>query len=237
MAGNWIKMRCNLWTHPKVSLIASRCSVTKAHAIGALHGLWSIADQHSDGGSVANLTAEMIDAAVELPGFSEAVAQVGWLVLAEESTQLPRYQEHNGSTAKTRAQSALRASKHRNADVTLDRDATVTREDKIREDKRREEKTPPPPSFRKFVPPTVMEVTAYCRERSNGIDAESFIDHYEANGWHRGKTPIKDWRACVRTWEKDRTKQEPVKPKIAQPLSGELLEEYKRNPRDPKWLQ
>ena len=55
----------------------------------------------------------------------------------------------------------------------------------------------------RFSPPSVEEVDAYCRERGNGIDAQSFVDHYEANGWMRGKTKIKDWRACVRTWERD----------------------------------
>lgn len=52
-----------------------------------------------------------------------------------------------------------------------------------------------------FVPPSLEEVTEYCRERKNGIDPQKFIDYYTANGWMRGKTKIKDWRACIRTWE------------------------------------
>lgn len=54
---------------------------------------------------------------------------------------------------------------------------------------------------KRFVKPSVDEVRLYCEERQNGIDPNQFINHYEANGWKRGKTPIKDWRACVRTWE------------------------------------
>ena len=57
-----------------------------------------------------------------------------------------------------------------------------------------------PPRSR-FVPPTVEEVRAYCAERGNTIDAQIFVDFYDANGWMRGKNHIKDWRACVRTWE------------------------------------
>lgn len=57
----------------------------------------------------------------------------------------------------------------------------------------------------RFTPPTVEEVQAYCEERRNGIDAQAFIDHYSASGWMRGKTPIKDWKACVRTWEQRRS--------------------------------
>lgn len=54
-----------------------------------------------------------------------------------------------------------------------------------------------------FTPPTVEEVTSYCKERLNAVDPKRFIDHYTANGWVRGKTKIKDWRACVRTWERN----------------------------------
>jgi len=52
--------------------------------------------------------------------------------------------------------------------------------------------------------PTVEEVQQYCQERNNGIDAQTFIDYYETNGWVQGRNckPIKSWQACVRTWEK-----------------------------------
>ncbi len=53
-----------------------------------------------------------------------------------------------------------------------------------------------------FIPPKTSEVAVYCIQRNNQVDAQAFIDHYEANGWMRGKTKIKDWKACVRTWEK-----------------------------------
>jgi len=56
---------------------------------------------------------------------------------------------------------------------------------------------------KKFVPPTLDEVIAYCNERNNGIDPESFIDFYESKGWMVGKNKMKDWKAAVRTWEKN----------------------------------
>jgi hypothetical protein len=57
---------------------------------------------------------------------------------------------------------------------------------------------------RRFTPPSFDEVAAYCNERSNGIDPAAFIAHYETSGWMRGKNKIKDWQACVRTWEGSR---------------------------------
>lgn len=56
----------------------------------------------------------------------------------------------------------------------------------------------------RFKKPTLEEVEEYCKERNNGINAESFIDFYESKGWKVGKTPMKDWKAAVRNWERNR---------------------------------
>lgn len=55
-----------------------------------------------------------------------------------------------------------------------------------------------------FHPPTVEEVKAYCLERKNSVDAQRFVDFYASKGWKVGNQPMKDWRAAVRTWERDR---------------------------------
>lgn len=54
---------------------------------------------------------------------------------------------------------------------------------------------------RKFRPPTLDEVKAYCTERNNAVDPQHFIDYYTANGWKVGKNSMMDWKAAVRTWE------------------------------------
>lgn len=54
-----------------------------------------------------------------------------------------------------------------------------------------------------FRPPTEQEVRAYCLERHNNVDAETFISFYQSNGWKVGKNKMKDWKASVRTWEKN----------------------------------
>lgn len=55
-----------------------------------------------------------------------------------------------------------------------------------------------------FTPPTEEEVKAYCLERKNNVDAQRFVDFYASKGWKVGNQPMKDWRAAVRTWERDR---------------------------------
>ena len=66
----------------------------------------------------------------------------------------------------------------------------------------------------RFVVPTLEEVQVYCNERRNGVDAQRFIDYYSSNGWKVGKNPMKDWKAAVRTWERNgySTKQSEVNP-------------------------
>jgi hypothetical protein len=55
---------------------------------------------------------------------------------------------------------------------------------------------------KKFVKPTIEEVTAYCRERKKGVDPQMWMDYYKARGWKfKGGQAMKDWRAAVRTWE------------------------------------
>lgn len=55
---------------------------------------------------------------------------------------------------------------------------------------------------KRFSPPSVDEVAAYCRERGNTVDAQTFCDFYAAKGWRVGAQPMRDWKAAVRTWEK-----------------------------------
>jgi len=61
-----------------------------------------------------------------------------------------------------------------------------------------------------FTIPNISEVESYCIERKNNIEAESFINFYDSKGWMVGKNKMKDWRACIRTWEM-REKKKPMK--------------------------
>jgi hypothetical protein len=81
-----------------------------------------------------------------------------------------------------------------------------------------------PKSAKRFVPPSVEEVSAYCRERGNGIDANRFVNHYTSNGWMVGRTKMKDWQAAVRTWEQREKAQPQAKAKSSNPFL-DMLEE------------
>lgn len=59
----------------------------------------------------------------------------------------------------------------------------------------------------KFQKPTLSEIREYCIERGNSVSPEEFFDFYESKGWMIGKSPMKDWRACIRTWERNQRNQ------------------------------
>lgn len=55
----------------------------------------------------------------------------------------------------------------------------------------------------RFIPPTLEEIKSYCDERNNLVDSERFYDFYSSKGWMVGKNKMKDWKAAIRTWEKE----------------------------------
>ena len=60
-------------------------------------------------------------------------------------------------------------------------------------------------TIKRFKKPTLEDVKNYCIERKNNVDAVKFINYYESNGWKVGKNSMKDWKACIRTWERNYT--------------------------------
>ena len=83
----------------------------------------------------------------------------------------------------------------------------------------------PKSKAKRFTPPTLEEVTAYCIERNNSVDAQHFIDYYTSNGWLVGKNKMKDWKAAVRTWERNGFNSGSTKP-LKQTKAQELDDFY-----------
>lgn len=82
-----------------------------------------------------------------------------------------------------------------------------------------------------FIPPTVEQVAAYIAERGSHVDAEDFVDFYTSKGWMVGKNKMKDWKACVRTWERQSKKEvrnETSKPASKQDLHREATHRIQR---------
>ena len=118
-----------------------------------------------------------------------------------------KYQSVEGME-KIKEQNRQRNVKYRENKKAASRcDVTVTSHDALEEnlDKNLEEEgvlaAMPPPAKKFFVPPTLDEVTAYCRERGNHVNPVKFLAHYETRGWMAGKNKMRSWQSAIISWE------------------------------------
>ena len=69
------------------------------------------------------------------------------------------------------------------------------------EENQKKEKSSAKKERKVFTPPSVDEVSRYCKENNYTINPWTFVNHYTSNGWMVGKNKMKDWQAAVRTWQ------------------------------------
>lgn len=113
MAGDWIKMRCELVRDPDVIQIAAALGVDEFGVVGRLHSLWSWLDAHSADGTNVRIVSAFLDRLTACPGFADALRTVGWLDGRDGNLTFPGYAAHNGESAKARASGAKRKQKQR----------------------------------------------------------------------------------------------------------------------------
>ncbi len=71
-------------------------------------------------------------------------------------------------------------------------------------------KAPTKRETKRFTKPTIQEIKDFISENSFSIDADTFFNYYEANGWMVGRNKMKDWKAAIRNWNrKDWSKNKP----------------------------
>ena len=121
--------------------------------------------------------------------------------------------ENNAYTLHPRNESVTNLLQTCNEDVS-----SPSTEDRIGKDRIGKDSINNPPKRKRFVPPTIDEVKAYCEERKNNVDAERFIDYYSSQNWKKANgRPLEDWKAAVRTWEKN-SYDKPKQPTVTVPV-------------------
>lgn len=140
MAGDWIKMRIDLQSHPKIVRILSATDSDKFRAIGGLHAVWSIFDTHSEDGVLLGYSAKTLDHVIGWQGFTDAMISVGWVEEVVGGLVMPGFDEHNGKSGKRRAEDQKRKREGRKCPQPV-RNPSENEEDGLwtREEKRREE--------------------------------------------------------------------------------------------------
>lgn len=213
MAGDWIKMRMDLQTHPKVVRILSATGSDKFRVIGGLHAVWSVFDQHSEDGVLPGYTPEVLDHIIGWEGFADAMIAVGWLECHDgESLSMPGFAEHNGKSAKRRAEDQKRKKDVRKTSAKRPQnDETNSGPEKRREEKKENPPVVPPSGGRENSKrghrlPNDWELPGEWRdwaaENTPNIDpdweASKFRDYWQAKA---GSQAAKvDWKKTWQNW-------------------------------------
>lgn len=163
MAGDWIKMRKELLTSPKVVRIMSACNADRLRTIGGLFAVWSLFDEQTTDGKLDAYTPKILDEFIGFPGLADGMLAVGWLEVDEKGCLIAaNFEEHNGKTAKRRALENVRKVSARTSACHADNLRPKRREEKRISNK----KTPLPPLD---VPAELQDVCqdwlTYKRER------------------------------------------------------------------------
>jgi hypothetical protein len=216
MAGDWIKMRGNLWDDPRVGRISDLTGAGEAQVIGALYWLWSSADQHTENGFMPGLSLRQIDRKTGTPGLGAALVEIGWVEDGADGVTILNFSEHNGTSAKRRCTDAQRKANERAGvrEVSAsdaDKNGKVAdksgQNSELEKEKRREEDTSTslrsvegakratrqcPKAFQ-----LTEELTKWAREKFPAVDA---VGEFEKFRDHTFKTPITDWAGAFRNW-------------------------------------
>jgi len=221
-------MRVDLQSHPKVVRILSAMRPNDVHnktdkfrVIGGLHAVWSVFDAHCEDGILNGYTPETLDHVIGWDGFSGAMISVGWLIEnSGVSLAMPEFSEHNGQSAKRRAEDQKRKRDSRSSTESV-RNLSANDSDKkrTREEKRREEKSINTEANASVVRatkkcPASFNVTAdlmdwaieKCPLVSQAMETATFRDYTFSRA-------ISDWDGAWRNWmrkaQKDAEKQKP----------------------------
>ena len=114
------------------------------------------------------------------------------MIMAQIDRSNAKYEEQCATNKR------IATERYANARPVTKRNDSLPRQEEKEEEKEKEDKKR---EVKRFAPPTLEEVRAYCQERMNTVDPERFFNYYTSNGWKVGKNPMKDWKAAVRSWE------------------------------------
>lgn len=114
-------------------------------------------------------------------------SETGKAARAREYRQKKLLERHNSATLPPQCGLEIELELDKDKELEIDKDKEIVKEKKTK----------------RFTKPTLEEIKSYCSERNNNVNPERFLDYYESNGWRVGKNPMKDWKAAIRTWERN----------------------------------
>lgn len=193
MAGDWIKIRSNIKDDPDVIILAEKLGIDEFGTVGRLHAVWAWLDQHSKTGTNVRISSAYLDRLTACLGFAEGMRAVGWLCGRDGDLEFPRFERHNGDSAKNRAADSKRKQEGRDSkdefrtNVRKDPDKCPkkTGPEKRREEESIEERNNPIAGAEALC--TIEQAKAYAPSvKFTEADAERWWHTRNASGWTKG---------------------------------------------------
>ena len=187
MAGDWIKMRSNLWDDPRVARLVDLTDSSEAAVIGGLYWLWATADQHTADGFMPGLSCRQIDRKTGVQSLGQALVDIGWIEADANGVSIVNFEDHNGASAKKRAQTAKRVANHRSGNAAETPHNESSNAPRVtgalaREREEKEEEIPPNPPCQGGEEPDQPLAAKPKRERKERCSLKTFIDRCRQAG-------------------------------------------------------
>lgn len=187
MAGDWIKMRSNLWDDPRVARLVDLTDSSEAAVIGGLYWLWATADQHTADGFMPGLSCRQIDRKTGVQGLGQALVDIGWIEADADGVSIVNFEDHNGASAKKRAQTAKRVANHRSGNASEtplneSSNAPSVTGALAREREEKEEELPPNPPCQGGEESDEPSADKPKRERKERCSLKTFLERCRAAG-------------------------------------------------------
>lgn len=107
----WIKLETHTFDKVEVFSIAQELGIDPDAVVGKCCRVWAWFDANTTDGITKSVTTALLDRYCGVTGFSQAMVNVGWMVIEDGDLCLPNYDRHNSQTAKDRALNAKRVAK------------------------------------------------------------------------------------------------------------------------------
>ena len=217
----WIKLATNIFDNRKIKQIET---LPESDAIIVMWiKLLCLAGSINDNGCIyftkeIPYTEQMLSTQFNMPLTTVQLAiqtfeQFGMVEVIDNIMMISNWEKYQNveGLEKIREQTRIRVANHRSKQKQLEcnvtSNVTVTEcnatdidKNRLEEDKKEEKNNSKTKRFKK---PSVEDIETYCNERNNNINPNAFYDYYESKDWMIGKNRMKDWKAAIRTWERN----------------------------------
>ena len=157
---------------------------------------------------------------------------------AEKKRQYREKINHKEDNVLALSDKSIELEKELDTEIDKDKDISPKVDISLEKEIYKEREVVEKPKKRKFVPPTLEEVKAYCIEKGLSVNAERFLEYYQAGDWKDAKgNAVKSWKQKLLTWEKRNNDNTPrsisnIRSNSNKTCFGEMMEREGINPKE-----